>query len=129
MKMSKKARLIFWLSFCILAIVACAPTPEESVCRFSPMGDLTVYRFPDETSEDIGNLLLTENFEVLARTSDGWLGFDPGFAQAGFIGLAHHRWVMDPLPVSPSCVDTVELVTMEEILADYEASYEEVPDS
>ena len=122
MKPSNGTRFLLLLVICSLTVVSCAPTPEPVVCRFSPMGTLIVHRFPDDTSEAIGNLLLSENFKVLARTADGWIGFDPGFAQAGWIGLAHHRWVKDPLPVSPSCVDDVDLVTMEQIMADYEAS-------
>ncbi|NIM95393.1 MAG: hypothetical protein GTO18_16985 [Anaerolineales bacterium] len=89
---------------------------------FSPNSTVTVYRFPDETSDVFGVIGPGDEYKALARTVDGWLGFDPGIAQAGNIGLAHHRWVEDPVSIIPSCIESVELVTMEEIMADYEAS-------
>lgn len=106
-----------------LLIVACNPGEVEGECQLTANEALTAYRFPDENSDVFGSMFPGESFKVLARTSDGWLGFDPGVAQAGFIGLARHRWIEDPLTISPSCIDSVEIVTMEEIMADYEESF------
>lgn len=105
-----------------LAIVACTPDGVEEECMFTANIAVTAYRLPDDSSDFFGILGPGDQYKAWARTSDGWVGFDPGYAQAGNIGLAHHRWVEDPISFTPSCIDNVDLVTMEEILTDLEAS-------
>ena len=63
-----------------------------------------------------------DTYDILARTAEGWVGFDPGVAQAGNIGLAHHRWVFINITISPSCLETVDIVTLTDVMADMEAS-------
>ena len=63
-----------------------------------------------------------DSYEALAWTADGWVGFDPGVAQAGNIGLAHHRWVFLGVIISPSCLSSVDLVTLADVEADLAAS-------
>ncbi len=126
MKRSVATSVAVSLSFTLL--VACVPTPEPTAvgpsgpCSFTARADLAVYRLPDSTSDIFGTLPTGETHEVLAQTADGWLGFDPGIAQAGNIGLAHHRWVFNYVEVSPSCLSSVDLVTLEQVMADLEAS-------
>ncbi len=74
------------------------------------------------TSGIFGTIGTGETFEALARTADGWIGFDPGIAQAGNIGLAHHRWVQLNASLSPACLDDVDLVTLADVQADLAAS-------
>jgi hypothetical protein len=101
------------------AIVGCTPTGP---CQFTSNVPLTVYRLPDSSSDLFGTLPAGETHEVLARTADGWIGFDPGIAQAGNIGLAHHRWFQLNATVSPSCLSSVDLVTLADVQADVDAS-------
>ncbi len=122
-------RLVTFIVAAVVIIVlgvACTPTPTATpasdACMFTANADLTVYRLPDSTSEIFGTIGIGESYEALARTTDGWVGFDPGIAQAGNIGLAHHRWVFDYTAVVPSCLSSVELVTLEDVQADLDAS-------
>lgn len=126
--MKRSVAMLVAGSLSLAVMVACVPTPEPTTvgpsgpCTFAARADLTVYRLPDSTSDIFGTLPMGETHEVLAQTADGWLGFDPGIAQAGNIGLAHHRWVFNYAEVSPSCLSSVDLVTLEQVMADLEAS-------
>jgi hypothetical protein len=104
-----------------LALMGCTPTPA-SPCMLTANMPVTAYRLPASTSDVFGTMPAGEIYAVLARTADGWLGFDPGVAQAGNIGLAHHRWVQLNLTPTPSCLDTVDLVTLADVEADLAAS-------
>ncbi len=117
--MKSTARLItilFVIGIC-LAAAGCNPTGP---CYFYGFTDLTVFRLPDPGSDIFGTLPAGESHEMLARTADGWIGFDPGIAQAGYTGLARHRWVKMKGTFSPSCVTSpdVEVVTLADVLAD-----------
>lgn len=119
-----RRRLIVLGAAGVAMLAACNPTttPEPESCSFTANAELTVYRLPDSTSDVFGMMAIGESYPALARTADGWIGFDPGIAQAGNIGLAHHRWVFNYVDTMPSCLDSVELVTLEEVMADIEAS-------
>jgi hypothetical protein len=101
-----------------ISLAGCVPQDPSGPCEFTGNIPLTVYRLPDDSSDVFGVLPAGETHEILARTADGWLGFDPGVAQAGNIGLAHHRWVFMNITVSPSCLSTVDLVTLADVQAD-----------
>ena len=73
-------------------------------------------------SDIFGTISVGDTHEALARTADGWVGFDPGVAQAANVGLARHRWVLLNATTAPSCLTTVELVTLAEVEADLAAS-------
>lgn len=105
-----------------LLLAACTPSSPAEPCTFTANESLTVYRLPDSTSDVFGVISTGESFEVLARTAEGWVGFDPGIAQAGNIGLAHHRWVLLNATASPSCLSSVDLVTLADVQADLAAS-------
>ncbi len=112
--------------FLILVVVAasvilagCFPLPP---CYFYGYEPLTVYRLPDDSSDVFGTLPAGEMHEVLAFTTDGWIGFDPGIAQAGNIGLAHHRWVQLNVKPSPHCLQTGSQTTLADVLVDVAAS-------
>jgi hypothetical protein len=115
---------LFWgilvVMICSATFTGCTPTPET--CTFTANMPVTAYRLPINTSDVFGTMSEGETFEALARTVDGWLGFDPGIAQAGNIGLAHHRWVWMNVSLSSSCLDAVDLVTLEDVEADLAAS-------
>ena len=104
----------------LLLLVSCTPTPEA--CSFMTNTPITVYRLPDNTSDVFGTMSAGESYDILARTADGWVGFDPGIAQAGNIGLAHHRWVLININVSQSCLEAVDVVTLVDVEVDMAAS-------
>jgi hypothetical protein len=103
-------------------LLGCTPTGSSGPCTFTANGDVTAYRLPDGTSALFGTVSAGETHEALARTADGWIGFDPGVAQAGNIGLARDRWVQANLSLSSSCLSTVDLVTLADVEADVAAS-------
>ena len=98
----------------IISALAAGCTPGGP-CEFTGTTDLTVYRLPDLGSNVFGTLPAGETHDVLARTADGWIGFDPGIAQAGNIGLAHHRWIQLNATLTPFCLASVDLVTLGDV--------------
>lgn len=113
------------LLFALLVIAvtgACSPAPAGTSCSFSAHESLTVHRLPDGDSDVFGTMAAGETHAALAWTETGWLGFDPGVAQAANIGLARYRWVQLDASVSPSCLGGVPLVTLAEVEADLAAS-------
>ena len=104
-----------------LILISCTPTPQQP-CTFTANMPVTAYRLPDSASDVFGTMSTGDTFEVLARTADGWLGFDPGVAQAGNIGLAHHRWILMNVTLSSSCLNSVDLVTLADVEADLNKS-------
>ena len=101
-----------------LTVAGCVPSGP---CEFTEHMAMQVYRLPDASSELLGTMV-GETHSVLAWTANGWVGFDPGIAQAGNIGLAHHRWVYLNGIVTPSCLAGVDQVTLADVQADIAAS-------
>ncbi len=66
-----------------------------TVCSAAIMsGDsIRVYFRPDTSASVFGAITPGETVEVTVRTHDGWLGFDPGTAQAGNTGSFRYRWI------------------------------------
>jgi hypothetical protein len=54
--------------------------------------DSTVYVKPNQPAV-FGTLPAGSTVQILAHTTDGWDGFDPGVAQAGNTGLDRLRWI------------------------------------
>ena len=55
--------------------------------------DIQAYMRPSLDADAFGILTTGDQVAVHARTADGWLGFDPGIAQARNIGLLRLRWI------------------------------------
>ncbi len=75
---------------------AATPTPPEQpqqACRLVADADTTVYMRPSTEADVFGMLTAGESVEPQVRTADGWLGFDPGVAQAGNRGVFRYRWI------------------------------------
>jgi len=119
MKKSKFFYLILAAITISLAAAGCTSGP----CEITANEPLTIYRLPDAASDVFSTLPAGETREVLAYTANGFVGFDPGFAQAGNIGLYHHRWVLLNASLSPFCLAEVEQVTLADVLADAELVY------
>lgn len=53
----------------------------------------TILARPVAGANRFGQLTVGDRVMLLARTADGWVGFDPGSAQAGNVGIFRLRWV------------------------------------
>ncbi len=74
------------------------PTPTalpggSGPCEADATTDTTVYTRPSSTADEFGVLSPGSPVTVSGRTADGWLGFDPGVAQAANIGVFRLRWI------------------------------------
>ncbi len=72
-----------------------------------PSDSLRVYCRPSSQADLFGVVCPGESLMVCSRTAGGWLGFQPGVAQAGNIGPFRFRWVRPDSSSMPS--DTVSL--------------------
>jgi len=86
------------------AQITSAPPPSEtspaSPCTMSAISDVPAYFRPSTESGVFGTLSAGMSVEVLARTADGWIGFEPGVAQAANTGIFRLRWVQETGNVS-----------------------------
>ena len=67
--------------------------PAPVTCTLTAQTDVTVYQRPSTAANQFGTLAAGETAEATAQTADGWLGFDPGTAQAANVGVFRLRWV------------------------------------
>lgn len=92
------SRLILILVFCLL-LTACIPgTP----CELTALEPVTAYSRPSAAANVFGTLGTGESVQVLAKTADGFYGFDPGVAQAGNVGVFRNRWILKTYQVELS---------------------------
>lgn len=96
------------MTTCIVSLTAtlfaCAPRPaavpsadtaqeSESTVVVVAQDSLVIRARPDAADGRWGVLAPGDSVEIEAATSDGWLGFDPGVAQAGNSGSFRYRWI------------------------------------
>lgn len=84
-----------------LAPTATGLPSGSGACTASALADFDVYDRPSHAADIFG--VFTTGFppaRISGRTSDGWLGFDPGVAQAANIGVFRLRWMAPGAPVS-----------------------------
>ena len=105
-----------------LIVIGCTPTTPAGPCIFTANTAVTAFRLPDDGSDVFGTISAGEAHEALARTADGWVGFDPGVAQAANVGLARHRWILLNASMTPSCLTAIDLVSLADVEADLGAS-------
>jgi hypothetical protein len=74
-------------------ILPLGTTEVDQPCGFRATRDMTAYYQPSEDAVVFGTMTTDAGAYAEARTPDGWLGFDPGVAQAGNVGLDRLRWV------------------------------------
>jgi hypothetical protein len=67
---------------------------ETGYCEVTNQETLTAYKESTPVAEVFGTADAGTTVPALARTLDGWLGFDPGVAQAGNEGRARLRWYL-----------------------------------
>jgi photosystem II stability/assembly factor-like uncharacterized protein len=68
-------------------------TPTVEACTLTASGSATAYNRPSYNAEVFADLPGDMPLRVTAQTADGWIGFDPAYAQAANIGVFRHRWV------------------------------------
>lgn len=88
------------------------PMPTEDIttvtpCLLTANSEVTAYKRPSLEAEVFAVMPVGMPFYVEARTADGWIGFDPAYAQAANIGVFHHRWVQESSDVilEGDCID------------------------
>ena len=73
------------------------PTPTEAgsgePCTVTGAAGVTAYQRPSTQAEIFGQVPDDSPLRVSGLTQEGWMGFDPGVAQAGNIGLFRLRWL------------------------------------
>jgi hypothetical protein len=82
------------------------------VCELVPKGNLMAYERPSIDAPVFATLPPAGKVQVEAVTADGWLGFDPGYAQAGNVGLFRLRWVRGggAFSLEGACADVEQVV-------------------
>ncbi|RTQ53765.1 hypothetical protein EJV47_03255 [Hymenobacter gummosus] len=62
-------------------------------CRRRARRAVVIYQRPAAGAAKFGQLAAGEEVTLAARTAAGWVGFDPGTAQAANVGIFRLRWV------------------------------------
>jgi hypothetical protein len=77
------------------------------VCELVANGETTVYQRPSVDAGIFGTFTPGDRVAVGATTDDGWIGFDPGTAQAANVGVFRLRWVRqsDSISLEGACSD------------------------
>ncbi len=65
----------------------------DDTCMLTALDSLDVYSRPDNDASLWGILPPGGCITISGVTADGWLGFDPGVAQAGNSGSFRYRWI------------------------------------
>lgn len=76
-------------------ITAESATPPASPCEMVAESEVTVHERPGSEATVFGSMSPGFRAIVEGRTSDGWLGFEPGIAQAANVGVFRLRWVQE----------------------------------
>jgi hypothetical protein len=66
---------------------------SAGACQITALNDVTIYNRPSTAADVFSTQPAGFNIKFSARTSNGWLGFDPGVAQAANIGSFRLRWI------------------------------------
>ncbi len=68
-------------------------TPGAARCEIITDGEVPIYQRPSAASGLFGTLPAGDRETAAAYTADGWIGFDPGVAQAANVGVFRNRWL------------------------------------
>jgi len=75
-----------------------AYTPGVGACEIVATGSATIYNRPSLLSDVFSSFSAGDRYPAMAFTADGFIGFDPAYAQAGNVGVFRYRWV----PLGPN---------------------------
>ena len=79
----------------ILSVLCALSGHEQSHCLLISLDSIPVFQRPDSCAAVWSMLAAFEGVVLSGRTVDGWLGFDPGVAQAANIGSFRLRWISE----------------------------------
>jgi hypothetical protein len=95
-------------------------------CTLIATDSIDVMQRPDSSSNVWGNLLPPDSVVITGRTADGWLGFDPGVAQAANLGSFRLRWLHEDGPYDlTGSIGSVPVVWGPEASVPYAMYYED----
>lgn len=63
------------------------------LCARTATHPATIWMRPGAQAQQFGQLAVGDHVQLAARTADGWVGFNPGSAQAANVGIFRLRWV------------------------------------
>lgn len=95
-------RMFLSILFAAILIGATFTSPPQAAlgapaaaggCTASASGSVTIYNRPSTRAVVFSILPTGFSAQISARTEGGWLGFDPGIAQAANVGPFRLRWV------------------------------------
>ncbi len=86
-------------------------TPGTARCDIVTDGEVAIYQRPSIASGLFGTLPAGDREPAAVYTANGWIGFDPGVAQAANVGVFRNRWVEwgEPFHLEGAC-DSLPLV-------------------
>jgi hypothetical protein len=70
-----------------------APFVPGATCQLTARQAATIRTRPRADAPQFGQLAAGDKVQLAARTADGWVGFNPGTAQAANVGIFRLRWV------------------------------------
>lgn len=73
--------------------VVFSQSPDENKCILICSDSVDVFTRPDSAALFMSRLAPRSQVMISGKTADGWLGFDPGVAQAANIGSFRMRWI------------------------------------
>ena len=88
-----------------MTVVNPAPTDTPSgPCEAVTFTDVTIYERPDSSADVFSTVPVGFATTVDGKTASGWIGFDPGVAQAANIGPFRLRWIQpDKVNLAGAC--------------------------
>ncbi len=102
--------------------------PDENECILVCLDSVDVFTRPDSSALLISSLARGDQVVISGRTVDGWLGFDPGVAQAANIGSFRLRWISgDAQYVTDGVLSSVPVVWGPKAGITYAMIYESSP--
>jgi len=112
-----------------LALVLLSASSGAAPYLLCPEDTLRVYTRPSEESAQFGLVVGGDSLMICARAEGGWLGFQPGIAQAGNVGPFRLRWLR---PHDSEMLDSTALAGLQLIepllpRAVYLMAYDTVP--
>ncbi|MCK5065626.1 MAG: hypothetical protein KAQ97_10105 [Candidatus Fermentibacteraceae bacterium] len=97
-------------------------------CLIITLDSIAVFQRPDSSADVWSMLAPFERVIVSGRTVDGWLGFDPGVAQAANRGSFRLRWISeDENIVIEGKLDSVSVIWGPEAGITYAMIYKDSP--
>lgn len=99
----------------------------SGACTLVTAGSEVAYDRPSTEATVFGDTGAGSETEVLVRTVDGWVGFDPGVAQAANIGIFRYRWLhFDQVSLSGDCVSVFQATWVPQPTVCYDMPMESV---